>query len=917
MGKLNRVPLVRWSLLCVIATCAIVSSFDVAPALATLQSSVRVALIPSAQGFDAGALQTGGTVAGSPEDSFDKFEFTGVAQEEIDSITLSQYDTVVLNEVFTQSLSEAQKQALSAFVTNGGKLIIHDSDGTEGNNYSWLPVPANSGQSCQNCGNSNGEARIVENNSIVSNEPSSPYYVNVNELPGNSDAVGDANVLVTSDPRWDVDILATNDHNVEGAVDAYTSDGGLIVYNGFDTDFLGTTFPAGNDWLDKIWYDELNQQWNPDNLPHSTPLVGASGHCGYSAIKVGVVLVCAEAISGANTETTASGNVVLDGGIAIGNGPVHINQETKEISVTTPAPVSVLRSSGPIALGTTTFSINAAGATDPTSGKSGLAQVSLTNASLAPLGALRVGDLPFSLPLSGSLTMYLDNEMGGGLLGSGTINMPMLGKLETSGALSIGVFAGSHSPVVALGGAAHFGAVEFGKGWKFNGLDLTYQQPTETWTASGGLEVPIGSLHAAGSLVGGKLDSLQVSIGGQNVPLGDSGFFFSEFGGGFSGLVNGPLKIDASTAGYWGVPRAPVEPFYLDNVTVTVNFGGSVSLDGAVSFALKDNSPIHGQLHLRLGIHPFSATGSASIEGKLPGVSLDAKGSAGFSAKHFTASESGSVKIYGLSGSGTVIASDAGLGASGTFCTFHTVCKSMAFAGTWTQIGHLDIPAIVGGDPQKLVTVPGVAAAGQSAAIRVPKGRTFLLVSVSDSAGAPTISLRAPGGHVYSSAQSTRNVIFTRQPEFNLTTIAVVDPRAGTWRVSNTPGEGSALHIEFETVHRIQLIHAGSAMPPSSSKHPLSPHARILLRWSSTGLPQGVKVVIVRHSKQHELGVGLVHNLGANGRYVLSTSKLASGRNYFTLAATLNGVPFQVVAFPGDAWRASPKHKKHSTKKRA
>ena len=525
-----------------------------------------------------------------------------------------------------------------------------------------------------------------------------------------------------------------------------------------------------------------------------------------------------------------------------------------------------------------------------------------------------MGDLPFSLPLTGSVSMYLDNEMGGGLVGSATLGLPMLGKVDPSGALSVGVFANSHAPVVALGGAAHFGPFDLGRGWKFGGLTLTYQQPTDTWTASGGLEVPIGSLAASGSLIGGRLDALQVTIGGQNVPLGDSGFFFSAFGGGFSGLVKGPLKIDASTAGYWGVPHAPVEPFYLDNVTVTVDFGGSISLDGAVSFVFKDNSPVNGQLHLRLGLHPFSATGSASMEGKLPGVSLQAKGSAGFSVKHFTAAESGSLDIYGLSGSGNIVASDKGLGASGTLCAFHTVCKSIGFAGTWDQIGHLDLPAIIGGDPQKLVTVSGVTAAGQSAAVRVPRARTFLLVSASGSAGAPKIELRAPGDRLYSPARSTKGVIFTRQPEFNLTTIAVVAPRAGTWRVTAGPGEGS-LNIAFQTVHQVHLIRAAAAIPPNSSKHPLARHAHITLSWSSSGLPHGAKVVIVRHSHQHELGFGLAHNLGANGRYVISTSQLAPGRNYFTLAAVLNGVPFQVVAFHGDAWRRAPKHKKPSIKK--
>lgn len=909
----------RASMALLIAVLVGVLAWNAAPALAVTQHSNRIALIPGAEGQSAGTLQTTGTVSGSPQDSFEQFTFSELSEESIEPGTLSQYDTVVLNEVFTNSLSETQKQTLSSFVTSGGKLIIHDADGTEGNDYLWLPVPANTGQSCQNCGNTNGEAEIVENNTLVSSDPSSPYYINVNELPGNSDAVGDANVLVTNDPRWNQDIRATNGQNVGGAVDAYAEDGGLILYNGFDTDAIGNTFLSGNDWLNKIWYDELNQQWNPDNLPHSTPVVGVGGHCGYKTIKVGVVVVCAENISGPSAETTASGNVVLDGGIAVGNGPIEINQETKQVSVATPAPISLLRHGSPLSLGTAAFSIDATGTTDPISGKSGLAKVSLTAANLGSLGTLRVGSLPFSLPSSGSPTMYLDNELDGGLIGAGTIQLPMLGKLQTSGALSLGLYANSPQPVVALGGAAHFGAVDLGKGWKFEGLDLAYQQPSDTWTASGGLVAPLGSLHASGSLVHGQLDSLQVSIGGQAVPLGDSGFFFSDFGGGFSGLVNGPLKIDASTAGFWGVPKAPVEPFYLDNVTVTVNFAGSVSLDGAVSFALKDHSPLHGQLHLKLSLHPFSASGSASAEGQLPGVSLKAGGGIGFSTKHFTAAENGSVKIFSLSGGGQVIASDNGVGASGTLCApLHVFCQSTAFTETWKQLGNFDPPTIVGADPQKLITVSGVAAAGQSATFHVPSGRTALFVSVSDSTSTPNVRLRAPGGSTYASTRSTRTVLFTHQPQFGLTTITVIHPRAGRWRISSAPGAQGLLHIHAQTVRSLRLIRAAAIVPRSSARHPLGAHVTIRLRWSSAGLPSGVRVVIVRLSQPHESGIGIVGNLRPNSSYVLPVGKLAVGRNYLKLAATLNGVPFQDVAL-GSAWRAPPRHphaRKHHAPKR-
>jgi hypothetical protein len=883
-------------------------------ALAATQRSKQVAIVLGEGTEDAGTLQTSGSVAGDEGDSFEDFGFVDLAQEEISSSTLSHYDTVVLNEVFTNSLSESQKQTLSSFVTNGGKLIIHDADGTEGNNYSWLPVPAESGVSCENCGNLDGEAEVVENNTIVSNEPSSPYYVDVNEFPGNSDAVGDANVLVSSDPRWDIDIRATNDQNVQGAVDAYAQDGGLILYDGFDTDDIESTFESGTAWLQKIWYDELSQQWDPDNLPHSTPLVGPGGHCGYDSIRVGVAVVCAEHISGSSTETTASGNVVLDGGVGVGNGPVTINQETKQISVSSPTPISLLRSEGPVSLGSAAFTIEAAGTTEPISGKAKVAKVSLTGANLGALGSLRVGNLPFSLPGGANVTLYLDGEMGGGLIGAGSIDLSMLGKPETSGSLSLGFYTKSSHPVIALGGAVHFGAIELGKGWAFQGLELSYQQPSDTWTASGGLEVPIGSLHASGSLVGGQLDSLQVTIGGQDVPLGDSGFFFSEFGGGFSGLAKGPLTIDASTGGYWGVPHAPVEPFYLDNVTLTVSFGGSVSLHGAVSLALKDHSPINGQLDLKLDLSPFSATGHFSVEGQLPGVSLRVAGGAGFTTKHFTAIEDGTVKVFGLTGRGEVIVSDKGLGASGKVCGPFHVCKSVALAGTWSQIGKLDVPAIIGGEPQKLITVSGVAAAGQSARVHVRAHRTLLFITVRDSSSAPAVTLRAPGGRIYHSTRSTRNVLFTAQPQFGLTTIAVLDPRAGTWRVDNAKGEQAALHFAAQTLGSLSLVHATRIFSGGSSHHRLSPHAHILLRWRSVHLPRGVRVTIVRRSNPHKAGIGVAGNLGASGHYFLPVSKLAAGRNYIALAATLHGVPFQEITFRGQVWRATPHHRRRKAK---
>jgi hypothetical protein len=876
------------------------------PAAALSQRSNLVAIVQGAGSANVGSLQLSGTLAEDPADSFEGFSFTELSQESIEPATLASFDTVVLNQVFTNSLSPEQEQSLANFVTNGGKLIIHDADGTEGNDYSWLPVPAASGFSCQNCGNTNGRAQVVENNTLVSNDPASPYYVNVEEFPGYSDAVGDANVLLTEDTQWNADIVASNSQNVGGAVHAYATDGGLIVYSGFDQDSLGSSlFPSGQDWLDKLWYLELAQQWDPDNLPHSNPLGGGGGpvvHCGRESVQIGVVSVCANSVADSGSQLVASGNVVLDAGIAVGDGPVAIDPVAKQLTSNGQSlPLTLLRSTGhSISLGSASFSIDASGASDPTSGKSGLARVSLTAAELASIATQKVGGLPFSLPLQGTLSMFMDSEHNGGLIGAGSVTLPILGGTHGSGSLSLGLYANTPSPVVALGGGVSFGAIDLGKAWKFTGFELHYQAPSDTWTASGGLAVPIGSLQLSGSLAHGKLDSLNVDIGGQDVPLADSGFFLTDFGGGVSGLAAGPLKVSASTAGFWGAPRAPVEPFYLDNVTITVNFSGSISLDGNVSFAFKDHSPVTGHLHLALGLKPFSAVGDASAKADLPGISMKVSGGAGFTAKHFTATAGGEIKVFGLSGHGEAVASDAGLGGSGTVCALF-VCESLAFAGTWKQIESLDIPAIVGGEPARLITVSGVSAAGQRQALRVPSARKLLLISVRGAGGAPQVSLRAPGGRVYRS--SGRGVLFTSQPRFSLTTIAVVHPRAGVWRLSSSEATGP-VRFHAQTVRPVHLVRTIPISVASSPQHPLGSHGRVLLRWRSAGLPAGVRIFIVRRSRAHQIDIGVAHGLPASGSYSMPVSRLAHGRNTFSLVALLHGVPFQHVAFQGVVWRA-------------
>jgi hypothetical protein len=893
----------------------LVAALAAPPADAAFQSSSAVAIIAGRGAGDAGTLPTDGTVDGSSSDDFTKFTFSQLDQSAIDPATLAAYDTVVLNQVFTSDLSTAQESALSAFVIAGGKLIIHDADGTSGNDYSWLPVPAETGDSCLNCGNTDGTAQIVESNQLVSSDPASPDHVDVSELPTNTDAVGDANTFVALDPRWDVDMRATNDNNVSGAVDGYASDGGLIIYNGLDTDEIGSDEPSGNNWLAKLWYQELALGWNPDTLPHSTPAVGGGGGtvagCAGRSVEVGVVGVCANTISGTGSQIVATGNVTLDGGVSVGDGPIDIDETTNAITTESPAPVALTRPGGPVSLGTFSFTITGTAVSDPVSGQANVAKVTLSSANLGPLGALRIGGLPFTLPSSDGATLYLDARNGGGLIGAGQFQIPFLGSLAPTASASLGFYATTRRAVSLLGAGLSLGNIDFGDDWSFDGLNLTYQEPSDTWTASGGLTVPFASLQASGSLVGGRLNSIGFNVGNQTVPLGDSGFFFTDFGGSADGLVTGPLQLSASTAGFWGAPKLPVEPFYLDNATFTLDLAGSASLNGAVSFVLKDNSPVSGELHLKLGIKPFQASGSVVVDAALPTISEHLNAGAAFTTQHFTVDGQGTLKIDLLSGAGEEIVSDKGVGASGTLCGFaHHFCQTMGFALTWTKVhellsGNLSaLSGIFGANPRQLITVHA-AAVGSPTAVVVPSGQSLLTLSFTSPDGPPRVELVDPHGKIYDSSKPQTNMLVGTQPQFKLTSITILAPVAGTWHVRNAPASHVPIQIQVETIRPVQRLRTRPLTPATSSRHPLAAHKVVTLRWTSTGLPAGLRITIVDSPHPGEISAGraVATSTSPAGSVRVGVKGLARGANYFALVATINGVPFQRITFPGSAWR--------------
>jgi hypothetical protein len=273
---------------------ALISAAPV-PAFTFVHSgSVKVGLIarngPVPPNGPDGIMPISSYVSGRPAESFAGFSFSNVALAQITAARLSQFDTVALIQVRVTDLAPAAKAALVQFVANGGKLLIHDSDETKLNDYSWLlpgPYSTRVAAGCEGCGGTSGTSTVT-NSSLISTNPADPSYVKLSDLAAFTDAIGDANLLVSTDPRWFTLAQGTNSSggNETGSQVAFANHNGLIVYNGFDTDFVKTTpsdawrcnqpalgfrCPAGStptvDWIAHMWYSELVQGWGTPPQP--------------------------------------------------------------------------------------------------------------------------------------------------------------------------------------------------------------------------------------------------------------------------------------------------------------------------------------------------------------------------------------------------------------------------------------------------------------------------------------------------------------------------------------------------------------------------------------------------------------------------------------------------------------------------
>jgi hypothetical protein len=240
--------------------------FNVRPVEAWGKSG-KVAVIDDFYGSAVGYLY--------PSD-YPDYTFTALSASQVSAEALANYDTVIMFMFNPSGLTAAQKAAINDWIYKGGKLIIWDSDQVPPGSpwdYTWLPYPFTTSVPGQT-GQTGKGLNVLEENQLSSSDPSSPYYIDTAVLNSQTDAVGDANVLISYSPGWRIDMMATNVLGETGPAHVYAAYGsGLIIYSALDWNYAGYNVATGA-WLKKILKQELECSYLPFVAPTVPEEVG-------------------------------------------------------------------------------------------------------------------------------------------------------------------------------------------------------------------------------------------------------------------------------------------------------------------------------------------------------------------------------------------------------------------------------------------------------------------------------------------------------------------------------------------------------------------------------------------------------------------------------------------------------------------
>lgn len=612
--------------------------------------------------------------------------------------------------------------------------------------------------------------------------------------------------------------------------------------------------------------------------------------------RIGVVELCANQFTGGGPVYTATGNVRVNGSVYLGEGPVSVDVEAREIVART-ASIAVMRGTQAVPIAGGNLVIDTDPVADGASGRDRLASMTISSAR-PDLQALRLAGLPISLTdLTGGLKLFLDRRDGGGIIASAGVALPFAGNKPSESALAVGVHGSSASAVRALGGTASFGAVALPGGWSFEGFSLTYLEANNTWQASGGLRTPFFGLDLSGGLADGQLDEVGVSVA-RDVPIGATGFILTKVGGRVAGLARPPLRIQATASAKWGsVPGLSGALLLLNDVRLGVDLSGSASLDGNITF-LTNPSRVTGTIDLDVAISPFRASGRLSAKAGVGPLDVRAGGGIVMRTNAFTAAGGAEGTIRGVRiANARGVVSDKGLGVTGRFCVWRA-CTDLGAGMYWK-----DFPSVryIGADVDQFVTASsfGARATASTRSILVRKGRPFLFVDADGADGTqPAFRLRAPNGRTYTTGIPKVDSRIVKDRSVGFTGLTIANPRPGRWTVTPVGSATRGTRFVGQVVRTTRRVRVSRVTPRGSRAKPLSRSrgAAIKVGWSSRGLSPTAKVNVYVTPNPGQLGQFVTGGKRARGGLVRIPRKLLrKGTNRIRLVVIDNGIAIDDV----------------------
>jgi hypothetical protein len=208
---------------------------------AVTQSSSQVAVVP---GFTAPVYPGYYGVPKFPatDPQLAHYHFSQLAATHVNTAALASYDTVILYGIRWSDLSPAARTAINTFARTH-KVVIWDSDGTGSQNYSSFIHPFSDTASGENGKANNSVVSFPSGvNFLASDKPSSPYYLDPNQLVTDKNMINDMSAMKTGTANWLPALVAANKTIPNGGWALAWSYGvigdhtGLTIYSGIDAD---------------------------------------------------------------------------------------------------------------------------------------------------------------------------------------------------------------------------------------------------------------------------------------------------------------------------------------------------------------------------------------------------------------------------------------------------------------------------------------------------------------------------------------------------------------------------------------------------------------------------------------------------------------------------------------------------------